>query len=326
MLDLKSIWNNQSPSVDEIIVKTRIEIIPQFKCFAATNHKTGNHLFFIDFSDKTVIPEFKKLNFRGVKVDVFDLEIEKQLNIYLIDNELKDIFILFIENIIDEIKNIPIENDAIRTISNIIQRWKKLFDKIKNQGLTLEQQKGLLGELLFLNEMIEKGYNPNYLLNSWTGPDYEDKDFAIGGTFFEIKLTTSKLPRIKITSERQLDSLNLEKLYLRNYICENLKENGISLNSIINIIRNKISNDSATLKYFNEKLELVGYYDDDFEEYFLQYGIKSKTLYEIRDSFPKLISDMLPVGIYNTSYYIENSAVEEFIVDSDEVLKKLKNE
>lgn len=326
MLDLKSIWDNQSPSEDEIIVKTRIETIPQFKCFAATNHKTGNHLFFIDLSNKAVIPEFKKSNFRGVKVDVFDLDTEKQLNIYLIDNELKDIFTLFIENIIDEIKNIPIENDAIRTISNIIQRWKKLFDKLKNQGLTLEQQKGLLGELLFLNEMIEKGFNPYHLLNCWTGPDYEDKDFTIGGTSFEIKLTASKLPRIKITSERQLDSQNLEKLFLKNYICENLKENGISLNDTINNIRNKISNDSATLKYFNEKLELVGYYDDDFEEYFLQYGIKSKTLYEIRDSFPKLISDMLPIGVYNTSYYIENSAVEEFIVDSDEVLKELKNE
>ncbi|MDC1031218.1 PD-(D/E)XK motif protein [Flavobacteriaceae bacterium] len=326
MLDLKSIWNNQSPSNDEIIVKTRIEIIPQFKCYAATNHKTSNHLFFIELSNKTVIPEFKKSNFRGVKVDVFDLDSEKQLNIYLIDNELKDIFTLFIENIIDEIKDIQIENDAIRTISNIIQRWKKLFDKLKGKGLSLEQQKGLLGELLFLNEMIEKGFNPNYLLDCWTGPDFEDKDFTIAGTAFEIKLTTSKLPRIKITSERQLDSQNLKRLYLKNYICENLKENGVSLNSLISTIRNKISNDSATLKYFKEKLELVGYYDEDFEEYLTEYGIKTKNLYEIKDSFPKIIKDILPTGVYDTSYYIENSAVEEFRVDFNEAIKLLKDE
>ncbi|GAA4234948.1 hypothetical protein GCM10022291_15610 [Postechiella marina] len=326
MLDLKSIWELQKPSNDELVIKTRIDILPQFNCFAATNHITGNHFYIMELSNHTTIPEFKNLNFKGVRIDVFDLEDNKELNIYLIDNELKDIFSLFAENIIEEISNIPTENEAITITSNVIQKWKKLFDKLNTQGLTMEQQKGLLGELLFLNELIDSNINPDYLLNCWTGPDYEDKDFTLGATCFEIKFTISKLPRIKITSERQLDTSNVENLFLNNYVSETLKENGISLNSAVDIIRDKISNNSATLKYFNEKLESAEYYDEDRDNYNAQYGVKSRSLYQVNDSFPKLTTDSLPQGIYNTSYYIENSAIEDYRVDFDTIINELKNE
>ncbi|OBQ57041.1 PD-(D/E)XK motif protein [Tamlana sp. s12] len=326
MLDLKSIWEFQKPSKDELIVKTRIDILPQFNCFAATNHITGNHLYLMELSKHTIIPEFKNSSFKGVRIAVFDLDDSKELNIYLIDNELKGIFSLFIENIIEEITNIPTENEAITITSNVIQKWKKLFDKLNTQGLTLEQQKGLLGELLFLNELIDNNINPDYLLNCWTGPDYEDKDFTLGTTSFEIKFTTSKLPRIKITTERQLENSNLENLFLNNYISETLKENGISLNSIVDIIRGKISNNTATLKYFNEKLGSAEYNDEDRDNYNAQYGIKSRSLYQVNDSFPRLTTNSLPQGIYNTSYYIENSAIEDYRVDFDTIINELKNE
>lgn len=326
MLDLKSIWELQKPSKDELIIKTRIDILPQFNSFAATNHLTGNHLYLMEVSSHTIIPEFKNSSFKGVRIDVFDLDNSKELNIYLIDNELKDIFSLFIENIIEEITNVPTENEAITIISNVIQKWKKLFDKLNTQGLSLEQQKGLLGELLFLNELIDCNLNPDYLLNCWTGPDYEDKDFTLGATCFEIKFTTSKLPRVKISSERQLDTCNIENLFLNSYTSETLKENGISLNAMVDIIRYKISNNSATLKYFNEKLESAGYYDDDRGNYITQYGLKSKSLYKVNDSFPKLTTESIPQGVYNTTYYIENSAIEDCKVDFDTIINELKNE
>ena len=326
MVDLKSIWALQKPSKDELIIKTKIDVVPQFNCYAATNHLTGNHLYLMTLSGHTTIPEFRNFRFKGVRIEIFDLKDSKELNIYLIDNELKDIFSLFIENIVEEIIDSSTENEAITITSNIIQKWKKLFDKINNQGLTIEQQKGLIGELIFLNELIDNNFNPDYILSCWTGPNFEDKDFTLGATCFEIKFTTSKLPRIKITSERQLDTTNVDKLFLNNYSSENIKENGISLNSIVNIIRNKISKNSATLKFFNERLESTGYFDEDSENYGSQYGIKFRSIYKVSKLFPKLTINNLPQGIYNTSYYIENSAIEDFKVDYNTIIKELKNE
>jgi len=49
-------------------------------------------------------------------------------------------------------------------------------------------------------------------------------------------------------------------------------------------------------------------------------------LYKVIDSFPKLTTSSLPQGVYNTSYYIENSAIEDYKVDYNSIIKKLKNE
>jgi hypothetical protein len=325
MIDLKSIWALQKPTKDELVIKTKIKEVTQFECFAATNHITGNHLYIMELSSHAVIPDFKNFKFKGVQIEVFVLTENKELNIYLIDNELKDIFSLFIENIIVEIIDATTENEAITITSNVIQKWKKLFDKINQEGLTVEQQKGLLGELLFLNELMDN-FNPDYVLSCWTGPDFEDKDFTFGSTCFEVKFTTSKIPRIKITSERQLDTSNISNLFLANFSAEPIKEDGISLNLIVETIRSKISNSSAILKFFNERLESVGYYDEHSEDYNTQYGVKSRTLYTVISAFPSLTTSNLPQGIYNTSYYIENAAIQDFIVEFEEIINKLKNE
>lgn len=325
MVDLKAIWALQQPSNDELIIKTRIQALSQFNCFAATNHITGNHLYLMSVSKHCIIPKFNNFRFKGVRIEVFDFKESKELNIYLIDNELKDIFSLFIENIIEEIKDATTENEAITITSNIIQKWKKLFDKINRQGLSLEQQKGLLGELLFMDELIDNKLIPDYVLSSWTGPDFEDKDFTFGSTCFEIKFTTSKLPRVKITSERQLEMSNIDNLFLINYNSENLKENGVSLNSVVDSIRDKISKNRASLKFFNERLEAADYFDEHRDYYNAQYGIKSRSLFQVNESFPRLTRENLPQGVYNTSYYIENSSIEDYKVDFDTILKELQN-
>ena len=184
----------------------------------------------------------------------------------------------------------------------------------------------MLGELLFINELIDNNLNPDYILNCWTGPDFEDKDFTFGTTCFEIKFTTSKIPRIKITSERQLDTTNIDKLFLNCFTCESLKEKGVSLNSVVDTIREKINQNTATLKYFNERLESADYLEEHTENYNAQYGVKTRSVYEVGDSFPKLTNSNLPSGVYDTSYFIENSAIEVFKVDYDKTINELKNE
>lgn len=313
----------QKPNKDELIVKTRIEQVTQFNCFAATNHITGNHLFIVELSDVTIIPEFNNFKFKGVEIEVFQLKGTKELNIYLMDIELKEIFSLFIENIIEEITNSATENEAIIFISNVIQKWKRLFDKINNQGLTIVEQKGLLGELMFVKKLIVFGLKPEFVLNCWTGPDFEDKDFSFGAICFEIKFSSSKNPRIKITSERQLDTTNINKLYLSHFSTEKVKENGTSLNSIIKEIRNYISDNTAILKYFNERLELVGYYDEDLDYYHTQYAITALSNYKVTEGFPRLTINNLPSGVFNASYFIESGSIENFKVDLQSILKEL---
>lgn len=323
MVSIKSIWESHVPT-DEIIIKTQLEHVKPFKCFAATNHITGNHLYIFETSKNAKFPEFKNFKFKGLFIEIFEFEDARELHIYLLDNQLKDIFSLFIENIVEEISKSVTENEALVETSNVVLKWKKLFDKINFQGLTIERQKGLIGELLLFNSLLDEEYSIDALLESWTGPDFNDKDFRFGSFGIEVKLTSSKVPKVKISSERQLDNENLTKLYLVLYVVEEVKDKGFSLNSIIEQIRTKINNNQNALKFFNERLLLVGYFDEDFENYKRQYAFRKRNFYEVSNDFPRLIASDLPIGLFDAKYNIELSAIEQFLVSNESILELIK--
>ena len=322
MVNIKSIWETQKPTGD-IIIKTRIEDIPHLHCYAATNHITGQHLYIMSVSKNVEIPELKNYRFKGVEIFPVETDDFCELNIYLLDNDLKDIFSLFIQNILEDIAESVTENEAVTKTLNVISKWKKLFDKINFNGLSIEQQKGLIGESLFINHLLDHQKSSSTILNGWTGPDFEDKDFVFGATGIEIKLTSSKYPKLKITNEGQLDAQNLNELFLILYTVEDVKENGFTLNSLIDQIQEKLSANIDELKFFNERLMLLGYFEDDKEHYNKMYSLKKIYTYSVSEEFPKIIKSQLPIGVYNTSYFIELSAVENFSVEMEEITQNI---
>jgi hypothetical protein len=325
MINIKSIWENHKPTGD-IIIKTRIDEIPHLYCFAATNHITGQHLYIMAIAKNVAIPELKNYRFKGVEIYTLSNEAENkiELYIYLIDSELKDIFTLFIQNILEDIEKNVTEIEAIKTTLNVVSKWKKLFDKINFEGLSLEQQKGLIGELLFLNTLLNNEKTYANALNAWTGAeqDFQAKDFTLGSVSAEVKFSTSKQPRIKISNERQLDAENLSELFLILYSTEAVKDNGFSLNSIVEQTRQRISTEEERI-VFNAKLLLNGYFDEDKEHYGRMYSIKRTFVFNVTSEFPKIVRSQLPLGIYDTSYSIEISAVENFIVEPETIFEKI---
>ncbi|MBS1670061.1 MAG: PD-(D/E)XK motif protein [Bacteroidetes bacterium] len=323
MTNIKSIWENQKPTGD-IIIKTRIDEIKHLNCFAATNHLTGQHSFLMTVAKNVIIPELKNYRFKGVGIFTIEVADNIELNIYLLDNELKDIFSLFIQNILEDIENSVTESEAITTTLNVVSKWKKLFDKINFNGLSLEQQKGLIGELLFLNFLLNDEKTSANAVNDWTGAeqDFQAKDFTLGAVGVEVKFTASKQPRIKVSNERQLDAENLSELFLVLYSTEAVKDNGISLNSIVEQTRQKISTEEER-SIFNAKLQLNGYFDEDKEHYGRMYSLKKTFVFAVTSQFPKIVKNQLPLGIYDTSYSIEISAVENFIIEPETIIEKI---
>lgn len=325
MINIKSIWENQKPT-GEVIIRTRLDEIKHLNCFAATNHITGQHLYIMSVANNVAIPELKIYRFKGVQIYTLPIEAENniELYIYLLDNQLKDIFALFIQDILEDIESSVTESEAITTTLNVISKWKKLFDKINFNGLSLEQQKGLIGELLFLNYLLNDEKTSTNAVNAWTGAEqeFQAKDFTFGAVGIEIKFTSSNQPRIKVSNERQLDSENLSDLFLVLYSTEAVKDNGISLNSIVEQTRQKISTEEER-SIFNTKLQLNGYFDEDKEHYGRMYSLKKTFVFAVTSQFPKIVINQLPLGIYDTSYSIEISAVEGFIVELETIFEKI---
>lgn len=322
MVNIKSIWETQKPTGD-IIIKTRINDISHLHCYAATNHITGQHLYIMSVSKNVEIPELNNYRFKGVAIFSVKTDEFCELNIYLLDADLKDVFSLFIQNILEDVAKSVTESEAVTNTLNVISKWKKLFDKINFKGLSIEQQKGLIGELLFINHLLDSQKSPSIILDAWTGPDFEDKDFVFGANGIEVKLTSSKYPKIKITNEGQLDTQNLNELFLILYTVEDVKIDGFTLNSLINQTQQKLSLNVDQINFFNERLMLLGYLEDDKEYYSKMYSLKRTHSYYISDEFPKIIKNQLPVGVYNTSYFVELSAVENFRINLEAIIEKL---
>lgn len=323
MIDIKSIWENQKPTGD-IIIKTRIDEITHLNCFAATDHITGHHMYIMSVAHNVTIPELKNYRFKGVEIFKIEIENNIEINIYLLDIELKDIFSLFIQNILEEIEHSVTESEAVIKTLNIVSKWKKLFDKINFNGLTIEQQKGLIGELLFLNFLLSNENTSSHAVSAWTGAeqDFQAKDFTIGSVGIEIKFTSSNHPRIKVSNEKQLDAESLSKLFLVLYSTEAVKDNGISLNSLVEQTRLNILTEEERC-IFNGKLQLIGYFDEDREYYSKMYSIKKIFTFSVNSEFPKIVKSNLPLGVYDTSYSIEVSFVEKFIVEQESIFENI---
>lgn len=322
MVSVKSIWDSHKPA-GEIIVRTRIDNIAHLNCYVATNTITGHYIYIIRVSKDVNIPNLRSYRFKGVEIFTIDLDDSTELNVHLLDNDLGDIFALFIQNIIDDIAETVTEYDAITKSLAVVSKWKRLFDKLNFNGLSLESQKGLIGELLVINQLIDIGKEPLVVLSAWTGADFEDKDFIFESIGIEIKLTSSKNPRISISSERQLDDSNLSCLYLILFVVEEVRKDGFTLNSLIDQTRQKISNDQELLMSFNEKLLLLGYRNDDAGYYNKAYSLRQDYFFRVSQGFPKIDNSSLPMGVYNASYFVEISAAANFIVTFDEILENI---
>ena len=324
MIDINDIWDKQR-STGEIIIKTRVSEITQVDCFIATNSITKQYLFMMYISDNIVIPTLKHYRFKGVEVYVVPNDGKKEFFIYLLDDDLKDIFSLFIQNVLEAIQKCSTEKQVIEATLNIITKWKKLFDKISRDKLTVEEEKGLIGELLFLNSLLDNDKTKENAINYWTSmeTDFQAKDFIIKGLGIEIKFSTANQPKIRIANEKQLDSEYLEKLFLLLYVAEVVKENGFSLNSIVQQIRQKLLL-KKQLDLFNAKLQLKGYLDRDMDMYNNRYSLRDMSVFEVTSDFPKIVKLHLPIGIYDVSYLIEISAIGNYKVDFEDIFLKIQ--
>ena len=64
--------------------------------------------------------------------------------------------------------------DNYSAVKNTIQEWRDFLRLVKKKHLSIEEVRGLIGELHFLNDLLAIDKN---LFESWHGPEAERHDF-----------------------------------------------------------------------------------------------------------------------------------------------------
>ena len=270
--------------------------------------------------------EMKLPKLSQIKIS-WDFGNNPSLIILLEDDSFEDLFIKFVDIIIETIKDSKDEEFLIRTAIKECFKWSLFLMTDKERKLKLNNQKGLIAELLFLQNMFKYLDFPS-ALNAWTGPDKFTKDFILNNIGFEIKsLQTGNRNKVSISSYDQLDLLGLDKLFLVTYrLSAGTKDNELSfsLPDLINNIREELDYDQDSKFIFENKLILSGFSDQD--DYSDSLFIKSDNcaFYSISNNFPCITSDHINTkSIIKVNYDLDISTLEKHKVDGFEIMNKI---
>jgi len=216
------------------------------------------------------------------------------------------------------------EREAAEAIITAILKLQNLFT---NNGGPLgpEARVGLFAELEVLKHWLIAVIGPAAAIKAWTGPKAAPQDFQAEGCAIEVKATRSALPqRIKISSERQLETRNLNRLFLVRFSVDEKPAQGVTLPRAVLQVRSLLQAHPLVLLDFNNLLTRIGYHDHH-EPHYLgeEYAIRERFVYEVKEGFPRIIESQLPAGLGKVSYEVDAGSCEPFLVAEPRVIEAL---
>lgn len=284
----------------------------KFLCvYVAINHSTDVNIS--NFS-----------NLQEIQVDLFASpnELNKNILIFkLLNFEHEDIFAVLCEDLIASISEETNEKIIIREVLNRFEKWKSLFNKIGLQGLKPEAQRGLFGELYFLRKFLRTTNNFLSIVNTWTGIEKQIRDFQSGSWAVEVKTTQgNNHQKVQISSERQLDTTNLDDLFLYHISLEQQQNSGETLNDIVDSVMDILRSEIIALNKFKSKIYEFGYFDLQRNLYeTVGYHIRQDEFYKVEKDFPRIEENNLRAGVGDVKYSIILSQCAPFSIGEREV-------
>ena len=326
MNNIKDIWINQELNSRSITLRKHFKVNGGFNCFVGRIGASNAKMFQIELDQSTPIHKNYLKRFHGVEIRVLDSKKgKKDITIILSDNDLMDVFILFLEDLIRSLKNINDENNIPLILNEKVRYWGKLFAKIKGELLSKERQRGLYGELTFLNTLLNRSNNFIKTISSWIGPEGSNQDFSNELSAVEVKSSKATKPTINIASELQLDWTILDNLYLHVIHLDELNNGPDTLKKMIEVIKQRLEKHPNLLRLFEEKLDLVGIPFGE-EKHYNEVGfiIRSQRAYEVQNGFPVLINETINnEAIHTVKYQIDLTALEPFETELESVISKM---
>ncbi|QKV20727.1 PD-(D/E)XK motif protein [Oricola thermophila] len=214
-------------------------------------------------------------------------------------------------------------NEALSRALQRTRRWYHLLRGGKANGLSVEEQRGLVGELAFLRELVS-AFGPETAIEAWTGPTCSAKDFEFIGSCIEVKARrVAAKPFVSISSEDQLADVQGNRLYLRvvNVASAVLPE-GQSLHDHVRMTADMFEAEGAAFEAWEETLGSTGYDpENDYDD--RRWLLGTANDYEVKGGFPRIASP-LENGVENVRYSISLDACEPFKLDGDliDVIRK----
>jgi len=268
-------------------------------------------------------------NLAGIEVRFEPVDnIFWQLRLTLQDAQQADLFAVLCANLMESTRAI-LPSDTTHAVDVVIGRlgrWQKLLERGRSALLSEGAQIGLFGELLFLREVLLTNLNlpPYEAMLCWRGPYGDEQDFSVRGILVEIKSQRDTSDsRVGISSAEQLDPVS-GPVFLCHQTFLNSGEHGDGqtlLELVESLLAQVESGDPAASDILRSALLELGF------EAKPEYGetaraLQTRTFYDVRDGFPRIVPGMIAAGIREVRYTLELATCADYITDMAEIWKR----
>lgn len=231
------------------------------------------------------------------------------LSFELLRNEQQDVFAILCCDIIEYSRSATNKTEALTLVISRYKQWSKLLETQRNGLMNEHIRKGLLGELLFLEQRIATVGANLSTIQGWSGADGADQDFMYSDGWFEIKSIGVSSTSVTISSLEQLDCIDEGELVIQQIdkVAPD-KQGAFSLNDVVRRIGTMLIDDVEALDLFRTKLSAYGYID--LQEYSEQKYFCSGTLqYVVDKDFPRLTRSNIPSQVSSLHYELDLSSL-----------------
>ena len=246
-------------------------------------------------------------------------QTENSIIIELTNNSLFSYFNDTIISLFFKIKDIKNMVESTSVFIRAINEWCSFFAKGSSDKHDQDAIQGFFGELSVLNELLyhADSTSVNYILNSWRGPYDENNDFNLDERNIEVKTKRHSKSNVRISSEFQLDQEDDKGMELIIVSVESVTLNGLTLEFIIEKIKNQVyflSGDLMILYTALKKKNLTPLNFKDYDIY--QFSLISHISYDtLAREFPKLIRSELPSSLTKINYDINLTGLDNLIIN-----------
>ncbi|WP_067078476.1 PD-(D/E)XK motif protein [Methanoculleus horonobensis] len=241
------------------------------------------------------------------------------IQLVLNDRRYQDIFSRLTEDVVSSCSRESSEKAMLKALLQRLEMWQQFLDRYGPEGLSPAAQRGLYGELRFLQDYLIPAVGAGQAVPAWTGPRKAQQDFQISGIAIEVKTSIAKQhQKVPIASEQQLDDTGLDALYLYHLSLREVRDGDGTLPAIIDGIRNELSGDPTTTTLFEDLLIQAGYLDEHRDRYEdTGYTDRTGQIFHIREGFPRITERALVNGVGDVQYSVSLSACAAFVVDDE---------
>jgi hypothetical protein len=260
-------------------------------------------------------PEVRPLaRMRNLDLAYREIAGRRSLVLLLKDNEQRELFAELCRDIVRAGEAATENGDALNRSIRRTMRWHHLLRGGRSDQLSLEEQRGLLGELDFLDRLIGL-LGHRAAIEAWKGPSGSSKDFELGDCLIEVKARRGAArPHVQISSEDQLIDVEGCRLFLIvTPIDAVVKPAGKTLTDYISDLDRQFSmEDAESYMLWEQALAETGFdFAHDYSERRWMVG-RSLEL-EVTDGFPR-ITGPLPNGVSGVRYCISLDACTPFAI------------